>query len=158
MTVKAHVDYMRLQDKEGVGSSSAEVMLFRVDNPTYDQWRQDKNLWGDNSLKPVDATKIPGWRIDVKWQKEDSDYEAIQNDLPAKQSELRQAYLAKNPDYADDRRRREAYSLSNSVTGEKFPTSEVESYVKYMQIQDKPGVGSSSAESMLYLKSTMPSR
>ena len=149
-TVKAHVDYMKLQDKEGVGSSSAEVMLFRVDNPEYDQWRQDAKLWGDSALKAVDTTKIPGWRIDVKWQKEDVAYEEIKNDLPAKQAELRQTYLVSNPDYADDRRRREAYSMSNSVTGEKFPTGEVESYVKYMKIQDKPGVGSSSAEAMLY--------
>ncbi len=135
--IKNHIDYMKLQDKEGIGSSSAEVMLFRVDNPDYDKWRQDTAIWEDQALKPVDQSKIPGWRIDVKYRKEDAEYNAIKNPLPAEQSRLRDQYMATHEVYRKDDRRREAYALTNSKTGEKFPTSEVENYVAYNEISVK---------------------
>ncbi len=69
--ISQHVDYGKLNDKEGVGSSSAEVMLYRVDNPEYDKWRQDTAIWGDQALKPVDQSRIPIWRIDVEMDKLD---------------------------------------------------------------------------------------
>ncbi len=134
--IKAHVELGKMTDQEGVGSSSAEVMLYRVDNIDYDKWRQDKNVWGDSALKPIDQSRIPIWRIDVKYADQNKAYEAIKNPLPAEQTKLREAFLAKpeNESYRKDRRRREAYDLSNSVTGEKFPPTQVENYVTYKEI------------------------
>jgi len=127
--VNAHIEFMRIQDKEGIGSTSAEVMLYRVDNPEYNAWRMDKNIWGDNALKPVDETRIPIWRIDVKWQEQDKQYDAIEGET-SEGKQQRQAFLKSNPEYADDRLRRDAY-------GKDFPTPLIETYVEYYKIPDK---------------------
>ena len=123
--IKAHVDYGKLIDKEGVGSSSAETMLYRVDNPDYDRWRQDVNVWGDQALKPVDQTKIPIWRIDVKYEKEDAEYDA----LPITGT-TREDYLAKNEAYRKNRRRREAYQRG-------LAAGLIEPYVSYYELPVK---------------------
>ena len=135
--VDAHVAYTKLQGAPGVGSSSAEVMLYRVDNPKYDKWRQDVNVWGDNALKPVDQSRIPIWRIDVKYAKEDAAYEAIKNPLPAEQARLRDEYMASHPEYRKDAQRREAYGLTNSRTGYRFPAALVTKYVAYNELSVK---------------------
>ena len=57
-------------------------MLYRVDNPEYNKWRQD--------LQPIDESKIPIWRIDVKYEKQDNEYSEIKN--PAEKAD----YLDKN--------------------------------------------------------------
>jgi len=67
--IESHVDYGRIQDGEGVGASSAESMLFRVDNIKYDEFRTDETIWGDNALQPIDQTRIPIWRLDVEMSK-----------------------------------------------------------------------------------------
>lgn len=142
--IKSHVDYGKIQDKEGVGSSSAESMLFRVDNPEYDKWRTDSQIWGDSALKPVDQTKIPIWRIDVKWDKEDKAYTAL-GDINDKEfyiaddkrrAEARASYLQQNPEYRKDRRRREAYGFVNP-SGVQLPTTQVENYVSYYELPAK---------------------
>ncbi len=118
--INAHIEFGRIQDKEGVGSSSAESMLFRVDNPDYNNFRTDETIWGDSALKPIDETRIPIWRIDVKYAKEDAEY----NTLPIGMA--RTNYLAANDDYRMDRRRREAY--------EKGLVDQVENYVSYYEL------------------------
>ena len=114
-TIKAHVDYMSLQAKEGVGSSSAEVMLFRLDNPDYDKWRQDAKLWDDNALKAVDTTKIPGWRIDVKYADQDTAYQEILDKYGTKETDAQKKatedYLKGNDEYWTARLQRDAYGL-----------------------------------------------
>src|SRR3990167_2611931 len=69
--IEPHVEYMKILDKEGVGSESAEAMLYRVDNPEYNQWRQD--------LKPIDESKIPIWRVDVKYAEQDKAFSDLTN-------------------------------------------------------------------------------
>ncbi len=133
--VKAHIDYMRLQDEHG--SSSAEAMLFRVDNPDYDKFRQDITLWDKEALKPVDQAGIPIWRIDVKYRKEDAEYDAIKNPNAREQSRLRDEYLAAHDEYRMDRRRREAYDLANEKTGARFPIDQIENYVAYNELPVK---------------------
>ena len=118
------MDYGKLIDKEGVGSSSAETMLYRVDNPDYDQWRQDVNVWGDNALKPIDQTRVPVWRIDVKYAKQDAEYDA----LPTTDTD-RKDYLAKNEAYRKDRRLREAH--------QKGLVTQIENYVSYYELPVK---------------------
>jgi hypothetical protein len=144
--VETHVAYGKLQDKQGVGSSSAESMLFRVDNPQYDQWRTDTNIWGDQALKPVDQTRIPIWRIDVKYTKQDIEYNAIKNTVDAEQTRLRNEYLTKNPDYRIARRQRDFYNLNtplvtNLVLRDKyvgFYESSDKGYVKEHYRLDNP--------------------
>ena len=127
--ISSHVDYGKLQDKEGVGSSSAETMLYRVDNPKYDQWRQDVSIWGDQALKPLDPAKIPIWRIDVKYQKEDAEYESIREENITLQAKLRNDYLLASPNYRQDRRRREAH--------QKGLVAYIEDYVLYYEMAVK---------------------
>ncbi len=139
--VTAHVGYGRLLDQEGVGSSSAEVMLYRVDNPDYNTWRMDTNIWGDQALKPIDETRIPIWRIDVKYVNEDTEYDA----LPSTGT-VRADYLAKNPDYRIARRQRNFYNLNtplvtNLVLRDKyvgFYESSDKGYVKDHYLLDNP--------------------
>ncbi len=140
--IEQHVAYGKIQDKEGVGSSSAEVMLYRVDNPEYDKWRQDKNVWGDSALKPIDQTKIPIWRIDVKYAKDDDNYDALGDKTRPEfyiaddkaRAQARADYLATNADYRIARRQRDFYNLdtpeiTNLVLRDK--------YVSYYELPTK---------------------
>jgi len=122
MIIDSHVTFMKMQDAPGVGSSSAEVMLYRVDNPEYNAWRMDVNIWGDQALKPVDETRIPIWRIDVKYAKQDTEYD----DLPSTGT-ARADYLTANDAYRMDRRRREAYQKG-------LDTGLIEPYVSYYEL------------------------
>ncbi len=123
-TIKSYVDYMKLQDKEGVGSSSAEVMLARVDNPELEKWLTDSNIQGKGVLKPVDQSKIPIWRIDAKYAKQDTEYDALSST-----GTTRMDYLVANSAYRMDRRRRDAY--------QKGLGDQVENYVSYYELPVK---------------------
>ena len=114
--IEPHVEYMKILDKEGVGSESAEAMLYRVDNPEYNQWRVD--------LKPIDESKIPIWRIDVKYAEQDKAYSDLTN--TAEKGE----YLDKNREYWTARLQREAYE-------KKLPEDMVDNYVTYGQMPVK---------------------
>ena len=135
--VNAHVGYGKLIDQESIGSSSAEVMLYRVDNADYDAFRTDTAIWDNQALTPLDRSRIPIWRIDVKYRKEDAEYNAIKNPLPVEQVRLRAEYMATHEAYRKDDRRREAYKLTNSKTGEKFPDAQVENYIGYYELSEK---------------------
>lgn len=116
--IKNHVDYGKIQDVPGVGSSSAESMLFRVDNPEYNKWRMDADVWGDQTLKPVDETKIPVWRIEVKNRTLDTEYKALIDE------EAKTAYLQSHPEYYRDLKRIDAYNKG-------FTGDIVETYADY---------------------------
>jgi hypothetical protein len=128
--INEHLEYSKIIDTEGLGSTSAEAMLYRVDNPDYNEWRMSE-AWGDNSLQPVDQTKIAGWRIDVKYRKQDAEYDALPETGPE-----RADYLATHEEYRLDRRRREAYALTNKE-GVTFPLEQVENYVTYYETDSK---------------------
>jgi hypothetical protein len=129
--VASHVDYMKLQDVPGVGSSSAEVMLYRVDNHEYDAWRGNVDVWGNQALKPVDQSRIPVWRIDVKYQKQDTEYQNILNRYGAGQSkeqkQATEAYLGSNPEYATARIQRDGYTMG---------FDDVSQWTEYNQLPD----------------------
>ena len=135
--VDGYVGWKRIADAPGIGSNSAESMLARVDNPALDAFLTDKTTWGKDADQPVDRTKIPTWRIDVKYRKEDEQYNALKNPNPAFQARLRDAFMATHEAYRKDMRRKEAYGLTNSLTGEKFPTTQVENYVDYNELTIK---------------------
>ena len=119
--INEHLEYSKIIDTEGLGSTSAEAMLYRVDHPDYNTWRMS-DAWGDNALQEIDQTKIDGWRIDVKYRKEDAVYDA----LPTTGTE-RADYLASHEEYRLDRRRREAYSKG-------FTDELVNKYVEYNEL------------------------
>jgi hypothetical protein len=115
VVIDSHLKYMKIQDAPGVGSSSAETMLYRVDDPEYDKWRTDAAIWGDQALKPVDQGKIPVWRIDVKYTKQDAEYQKILDQYPSTdnkgQKQATEAYLKANPDYATARTQRTGFQM-----------------------------------------------
>ncbi|MBA7584738.1 hypothetical protein ES708_26696 [subsurface metagenome] len=84
--VNAHVGYHRLLDQEGIGATSAEVILFRVDNDTYNKSRLDEDIWGSDYFKEdVDRDEIPKWRIQVKYRSEDEQYDVT---IPKKYKDM----------------------------------------------------------------------
>lgn len=114
--------YFEYIDVLGAGftSNSAEAKLVRLKNEDFDKWGQEAYGW-----EPATGS-IPALEITVKWRNEFDEYEAIQYDDEDKQREEREQYLADNPEFRDDRRRREAYL-------EEIPDTFVENYVEYYQ-------------------------
>lgn len=107
--VSLYVERGRMIDQEGVGSSSAQVMLQRVDNPAFNAFLMDKDLWGDNALKEIDQTRIPIWRIDVEMNKLDPE----------------------SDEYKRLNYKKEAYT-------KEFPEKLIETYVDYYMLPEKP--------------------
>jgi len=153
--VNAHVALGKIigvEGEEGVAASSAEAKLFRYDSydpdspyAGYDEWRTGIPKGDKLHLELLDKDKayldnylVPRWRIQVdeNYKKKDAEYNAIKNPLEAEQSRLREEWLAKpeNENYRKNKRKVEALELTNSQTGEKFPTTEVENYVSYYEI------------------------
>ena len=83
--VTAYVDWKRIADAPGVGANSAESMIVRVDNPDLDAFLTDETIWGKDALKPIDESRIPIWRIDVKYAKDDAEYQTILDDNEGKE-------------------------------------------------------------------------
>ncbi len=126
------------------GGSSSEVKVWLIDNPDVHQWALDNELLTDDGS---------GWnenvlRLHSKWREQNEVYAGfgdkdasnyIQNDKD--RIEARKNYLKDNPEYNDDRRRRDMYSLN-------APDNIVEEYVEYGGVVDE--FGSNSAEANLF--------
>lgn len=121
--VEAHVEYGRLIDQDGIGSGSAEAMLFRVDNSEYNEFRMNEDFW-DDPADPIEVSRIPIWRIDAKYREQDAEYDALPTE-----GDARSNYLEANEEYRKDRRRREAY--------QKGFADIVEDYVGYYELPVK---------------------
>jgi len=79
-------------------AGSAEARLIRLEDPEFQAWGKEAYDWKD-----ID-THIESLRISVKWGEMDDRYDALDPDD-------RPAFLEANSEYADDRRRRDAYNL-----------------------------------------------
>jgi hypothetical protein len=146
--VEKHIQFSQLENQPGLGGSSAEVMLYRVDNPDYNEWRMNKYIWGNQVLKPVDETKVAQWRIDAKYRPEDDWYTAgitekhdampyaNQNQRDDAIRKERAKYLADNPEYNKARFTRDALTLTNTG-GEHLPLVTTEQYVEYRSLEQK---------------------
>jgi hypothetical protein len=138
--ISAHLEYMNILDEPGRGSTSAEAMLYRVDNPDYNTWRMSES-WGENTLDEIDQSQIPIWRIDVKYRDKDKEYNTIDPDAknPKTGIRLRDEWLQlpENEDYRLDMERRDALTLTNSKTGYELPREYVENYVTYTEYGEK---------------------
>ncbi|KKL83377.1 hypothetical protein LCGC14_1975340, partial [marine sediment metagenome] len=135
--VNVYVSHMQIVDETGSGLS-AEAKLNRYDDPALNDFLMNEDYWGKAKTKPLDKDKayldnylVPRWRIDVAYRTEDGEYNALQT------TQDRQDYLLAHEAYRMDRRRREALSMSNPTTGERFPLDQVEQFVTYHEIEVK---------------------
>lgn len=136
------VKYRQMMDKEGVGPNSAEVMLNRVDNPEFNAWLTDVNIWGKEADKPIDRSKIPHWRFQKTYKTENDAYAKILAENEGREErEATQAYLRgdglegaalqRRLEWVDERRREQARGFVHADTGYKFPPEKIESWVNF---------------------------
>ena len=114
------------------GTSEAKAWL--LDNPDVFQWALDNELLTDDGAD----WNIPSIRIDVKWRAQDNEYDAIDAKAinPDTGVSLRDEYLEDNPEYRQDRRRRDAYQIKDK-DGNVFPETQVENYVSYYELPER---------------------
>ncbi len=133
--VSTHVAYMRIEDIGGKGVE-AKTGLFRVDDTTgYNAWRVGIPKGEELHLEPLDMTKVPIWRIDVKYEKQDTAYKVILEKYPkapVEQAKELAAFLAKpeNKEYAIARLQRDGYELGLT------DVSNVGKWVEYNQLPE----------------------
>ncbi|KKK83520.1 hypothetical protein LCGC14_2792550, partial [marine sediment metagenome] len=142
--VNAFVEHMRIVDE--TSGNSAEAKLNRYDNNDLNEFLMDEDVWGGQKAELLDESKeyldnylVPRWRIEVNYREEDEGFDAIAED----DREARDAFLAgeglegtdlqRRIEYRQDRRRREAMEMSNKVTGDRFPTDQIETFVGYWE-------------------------
>jgi len=107
---------------------SAEAKIWLMDHPNVFSKALETGLLTDDGKD----WNVPALRITVKWRAQDNEYDA----LPVEGDE-RANYLAENDEYRMDRRRREAYQMSNKITGAVFPDAEIENFVTYWELDVK---------------------
>jgi len=100
------------------GGNSAEARLFRLEHEAFNEWGKEAYGWKD-----VDDN-INVLKLSAKWRETDDKYDALET------TEEREAFLEANSEYADDRRRKDAY-------GYEFPDNLIETYVEYYKIDLK---------------------
>ena len=117
--VKDFVDYGHVIDKFSAGSSQAKI--FRLDHPELDTFGVGEETLGWVALEKEDE---PVWRIDVEFEKEDNEYQAILDRIEdnIKQTQATDAYLLEHPEYHKKRFERDALKIN-------FPR--VEEYVTW---------------------------
>ncbi len=108
-SVENYFKYLELGQE--FGYNSAEVKLLMLEDDTLREWLD---------REPID-TPVESINISVKWRKLDDLYDSysdkespnyIKDD--EERAEAREKLLTDNPEYADDRRRRDAYSIGLS--------------------------------------------
>ncbi|KKN45281.1 hypothetical protein LCGC14_0684670 [marine sediment metagenome] len=134
--VNSYVSHMRIGDE--TSPNSAESKLNRYDNNELNDFLMNEDYWGKQKAQALDKNKfyldnylVPRWRIDVAYQEQDEDYNALQT------MQKRQQYLLDNEDYRMDRRRREALTTTDIQTGKRFPLDQIENFVSYHEIDVK---------------------
>lgn len=134
--VNSYVNHMRIGDE--TSPNSAESKLNRYDDLVINEFLMNTDYWGKQKAQSLDKDRdyldnylVPRWRIDVQYRTEDSEYNALQT------TSERQQYLLDNEAYRMDRRRREALTMVNVQTGERFPLDQVEQFVSYYEIEAK---------------------
>ena len=110
LIIEAWVERGRLIDEFDAGSSKAKVWL--IDNPDVHKWALEQKLLTDDGSD----WNVPVLRINVEWQEQDEEYQAILDKYPGVPTEQRddiKAFLAKpeNAEYAIARIQRDGYNL-----------------------------------------------
>jgi len=144
--VDAYVGHMQIVDT--TSGLSAEAKLNRYDNPALNDFLMNEDYWGKQKAESLDEDKayldnylVPRWRIEVNpdYKKKDIEYKAIKDPNEAEQDRLRAEWLAQpeNAQYRTDKRKKEAYELSNPDTGVRLPVALVDTYVAFNEIPQK---------------------
>lgn len=100
---------------------NAEEKLWLLDHPNVHEWALENGLVTDDGRK----WNEPVLRIDVEFQKEDEEFDAL-----TKTGTIRADWLATRDDYRIARRRREAFE-------KKVPQEHVENYMAYHELTAK---------------------
>ena len=136
--IDSYVAHMRIVDE--TSGNSAEARLNRYDDPKLNAFMMDETIWGTSAAAPLDIDEsylssylVPRWRIDVKYRTEDAEY----NKIPADDAVARAQYLTEHPEYRAARRERDALTMTNSITGERFPLDQITNYVAYNELPIK---------------------
>ena len=117
--------YADIVDK--YGGNSSEAKLYLIEHNEYQTWRIKEGL---TSHPLEDNPNV--LKLNIKWRDLDDQYEGISQaksefyvEGEGAQERARLKLLSSNPEYRDDRRRRDAYGI------EGFPESQVETYVDW---------------------------
>jgi len=139
----AYFGYLELSDE--FGSASAEVKLFRLENPDFNEWGMDAYGWKESALRDANVDVL---RIQVKHGDLFEQYEAFgDEDSPQyikdddARAEARTEFLNTHPDFRDDRNRLEVFQSGGSA-------ELAELNIEYGKIAED--FGSNSAESKLW--------
>jgi len=139
----AYFDYLGISDK--FGSASAEVKLFRLENPDFNQWGTDAYGWKESALRDANIDVL---RIQVKHGDLFDQYAAFGDDDSPQyiadddaRAEARKEFLNTHPDFRDDRNRLEVFQAGGSPEMAEFN-------VEYGKIVDE--FGSNTAEAKLW--------
>ncbi len=119
--VEKWVERGHIIDEFGANSSEAKVWL--LDNSDVHTWALAQELLTDEG----EDWNEPVLRINEHWATQDDEYDALET------SEAREAYLANNEAYRQDRRRRQAYRAEGPA-GETFSQAQIEQYVSYYEL------------------------
>ncbi len=104
--VERYVDYGHVIDQFSSGSSQAK--LWRLEHPELERF-----LVGEEQWQPLKVEDEPIWRIDVEFEEEDNEYNALPSEGTA-----RKDYLLANPKYHKKRYERQAYQIDFPMVDE----------------------------------------
>jgi hypothetical protein len=138
-----YFDYLGLSDE--FGSSSAEVKLFRLEHPEFNEWGIDAYGWKESALKDANVDVL---RIQVKHRHLFDQYDAFGDDDSPQyiaddnaRATARTEFLNTHPDFRDDRNRLEVFQAGGSA-------ELAELNVEYGRIVEE--FGSNTAEAKLW--------
>lgn len=132
--IDSYFEYSKIaSDTSG---NSAEAKLYRLEHPEWDTWGQEN--WGWQAIEG----NINALRISVKWQDKDKEWDGLADSKSSyyvkdtdKRDAKRKNILLLNPEYAADRRRRDAYGIDG------FPDTLIEDYATwFMEYAEKPSM------------------
>ncbi|KKK57195.1 hypothetical protein LCGC14_3056940, partial [marine sediment metagenome] len=146
--VNAYVLHMQIVDETSGNSSKAK--LHRYMDSDLNDFLMSEDYHGKQAAEPLHEDKkyldnylVPRWTIDVEYEAEDLAYNEIAED----DTEARDAYkageglegadLTRRVEYRRARRKREALEMSNTITGERIPTDQIDNYINYWELDIK---------------------
>lgn len=129
--VESYFKYWEAVDE--YGANSPEARLIRSTDGAFEAWGEMPDDEGGRGWEPLDDV-VGALEISVKWRELDEQYNGFSDrdsefylaDADAREK-ARAELLAANPQYADDRRRRDAYNLE-------MPDNLIENYVEWFKV------------------------
>ena len=112
-------NYFKYREQgEEFGWNSAEASLTLVEDDVLRKWLG----------REIIDTPVEALQISVKWRELDEQYDNPEGETKEERADYRERLLAANPEYAKDRRRRDAYDIG-------FPENLIEDYVEWYAVE-----------------------